>query len=269
MLREMPRSDDELLASLRTGDATAVDELLARYEPQIYRFALRMCGNEEDARDTLQETLIAAFRGLQDFRGEARLSTWLYQIARSFCIKQRRPGGTVRGGEPLSDDTAAAASESQPEARAQVREIGAALAAAMSALSAPYREAVILRDVEGLSAEEAAEVAGIEVAALKSRLHRGRLELRGHLSSLLGEDATGTPPCPELAQELAAYVAAEIDQATCAQVEAHLARCSRCAVACESLKRTVSLCRRIPGGEVPAPVRTAVRRAIRAAMATP
>jgi RNA polymerase sigma-70 factor (ECF subfamily) len=257
-------TDDELLARARAGDGDAIEALLTRYEPQIYRFALRMCGDEADARDTLQETMIAALGGLPGFRGEARLSTWLYQIARSFCIKQRRPGATVRHGEELSPSTAAP-SETEPDARAHVHEIGAALAAALSALPPAHREAVVLRDVEGLSAEEAAEVAGVEVGALKSRLHRGRIELRAHLSALLGDEQASPAPCPELAHELVAYLDAEIDQATCAQVEAHLARCPRCAGACEALRHTVSLCRSIPGGEVPAPVRAAVRRALRSA----
>jgi RNA polymerase sigma-70 factor (ECF subfamily) len=116
-----------------------------------------------------------------------------------------------------------------------------------------------------LSAEEAAAVAGIEVRALKSRLHRARLQLRGELSALLDEgDTHGPAPCPELAQELSGYVGAEIDQATCLQIESHMQGCARCASACDALKRTVSLCRRIPGDEVPAAVRTAVRHAIRA-----
>ncbi|HEU4735351.1 MAG TPA: sigma-70 family RNA polymerase sigma factor [Kofleriaceae bacterium] len=258
-------SDAALLEAARRGDRHAIEQLLARYEHQIYRFALRQCGDEQDARDTLQETMIAALRGLPEFRGEARLSTWLYQIARSFCIKQRRPGHTVRGGMPLSEADAMAAPEAAPDAQAHAREIGAALAAAMSALPESYREAVVLRDVEGLSAEEAAEIAGIDVAALKSRLHRGRLELRRHLAALLG-DAGSPVPCPELADELSAYVTTEIDQAACARVEAHLARCPRCAGACEALKHTVSLCRRIPGDEVPPAVRSAVRQALRAAI---
>jgi RNA polymerase sigma-70 factor (ECF subfamily) len=257
--------DTQLLARARTGDAAAIEALLARYEPQIYRFALRMCGDEADARDTLQETLIAAFRGLPEFRGEARLSTWLYQIARSFCIKQRRPGATVRTGEPLTDITAAAPEE-EPDARAHAREIGEALAAAMAALSPPHREAVVLRDVEGVSAEEAAAIAGIEVGALKSRLHRGRMELRAHLAALLGDDRATPAPCPELAHELAAYVDADIDQATCVRVEEHLTHCPRCAGACDALQRTVSLCRSLPGGEVPEPVRKAVRHALREAI---
>src|SRR5258708_39453515 len=81
----MERSDAELLEAVRQGDRSAIDEILERHERQIYRFGLRMCGNEDDAREVLQETLLAAFRGLPSFRGDAALSTWLYQIARSFC----------------------------------------------------------------------------------------------------------------------------------------------------------------------------------------
>jgi len=89
-----------LLAAAQTGDRRAIDELLARYEQPIYRFGLRMCGDEEAAREVLQETMLAAFRHLPGFRGEAALSTWLYQIARSFCIKERR---ARRIGEALAD----------------------------------------------------------------------------------------------------------------------------------------------------------------------
>jgi RNA polymerase sigma-70 factor (ECF subfamily) len=260
---QMGRSDGELLEAVRTGDRPAVEELLGRYEASIYRFGLRMCGNEEAAREVLQETLLAAFRNLSSFRGEAAISTWLYQIARSFCIKERRGEHPT---EPLEGKTSERLAEPSPspDARAHAREIGAALAAAIAALPAEHREVLVLRDVEGLSAEEAAAVVGVEVGALKSRLHRARAQLRSELAALLGEAEIGEPPCPELAQELTAYAAEEIDQAACVRIEDHLSRCPRCRGACDTLKRTVSLCRRIPGDEVPAPVRAAVRHAIRA-----
>jgi RNA polymerase sigma-70 factor (ECF subfamily) len=124
---------------------------------------------------------------------------------------------------------------------------------------------LVLRDVEGLSAEEAARVVGIEVGALKSRLHRARMDLREKLVHFLGQDDAPGAPCPGLAEELAAYAAEEIDQATCARIEEHLKKCPRCSAACETLQRTVSLCRQIPGGEVPGPVRAAVRAALLAA----
>ena len=79
-----------LLERARLGDRQAIEELLARHQAQVYRFGLRMCRNPEDAEDVLQETLLAMARGVRDFRGASSISTWLYTIARSFCIKKRR-----------------------------------------------------------------------------------------------------------------------------------------------------------------------------------
>lgn len=266
----MARTDVELLAAARTGEGAAIDELLARHEKQVFRFGLRMCGSEEDARDVLQETLLAAVRGLPEFRGQADLSTWLYQIARSFCIKARRR----RVGEP-SEKVSLDAREVQEvptdeaaDARVHAREVGEVLQTALLSLPQRYREVIVLKDVEGLTAEDVASVLGEDVAAVKSRLHRARAGLREAVATLLGPEgwAKDTAPCPELADELSRYAAGDIDQATCAQIEAHLARCPRCAGACDALQKTVSLCRRIPGDAVPTPVRSAVRRALGAAL---
>jgi RNA polymerase sigma-70 factor (ECF subfamily) len=251
----MDATDEALLEAARRGDREAIEALLERHERQIYRFGLRMCGDEEAAREVLQETMIAAFRNLSGFRGDASLSTWLYQIARSFCIKERRK---ERPAEQV-DEAREPAPAPVPEAVVHARQIGEALAAGIRALPAEQREALVLRDVEGLSAEEAARVAGVEVRALKSRLHRARAALRAHVAALLGEPDAEARPCPELAEELAAYASSDIDQAACARIEAHMARCPRCTSACAELKRTVSLCRSIPGDGVPALVRSAVR----------
>jgi RNA polymerase sigma-70 factor (ECF subfamily) len=249
----MTEPDAALIAAAQAGDRRALDELLARYEDRIYRFGLRMCGNEDSAREVLQETLLAAFRNLPGFRGEAALSTWLYQIARSFCIKQRRGAQlTTPASKELVDRAP------MPDAQVYARQIGQALATAIAALPDDQREVLVLRDVEGLSAQEAADIVGSEVGALKSRLHRARMEVRQRLAGIIG---TADQACPELAHELSSYAAAEIDQAACVKIEEHLAACPRCAGACEALKRTVSLCRSLPGG-VPASVRVAVREAL-------
>ena len=228
----------------------------------MYRYSLRMCGNEPDAQDVLQETLLTAFRQLASFRGEGELSTWLYQIARSFCIKQRRRRG-AGGGEhlPLEAPEVATLASASPagDTQAHARELAQLLRAAMESLPLEQREALVLRDVEDLSAEQAAAVAGVEVGALKSRLHRGRLALRAQLSAVL-EAGTARLPCQGLARELAAYVSSDIDQAACTAVEAHLDSCPLCGATGDALKRTVSLCRSIPGGEVPAAVKAAIRR---------
>jgi RNA polymerase sigma-70 factor (ECF subfamily) len=265
------RPDAELIAAAQAGDRDAMEALLERYEARIYRFGLRMCGNEDAARDVLQETLLAAFRHLPGFRGDAALSTWLFQIARSCCIKARRG---VHPTTSIDDAAARAVVDPAPptDLRAHAHEIGAALSRAIAALPDDQREAIVLRDVEGLSADEAAAVCGVELGALKSRLHRARMAVRGELAVFLelraghGDDAE---PCPELAHELSAYAAAEIDQAACAHIEQHLATCPRCGSACDTLKRTVSLCKQIPGGAVPEPVRTAVRDAIAHTLRSP
>lgn len=83
-------SDAELVSAAQRGDRLAMGRLLERHQAKVYRFGMRMCRGEDDAKDVLQETLLAAARTLPDFRGASSLSTWLYTIARSFCIKQRR-----------------------------------------------------------------------------------------------------------------------------------------------------------------------------------
>lgn len=265
----MPResTDDQLLIQARAGERAALEELLERHEPQIYRFALRMCGAQEAARDVLQETLLAAFKGLREFRGDARLSTWLFQVARSFCTKaNRKRAGEPATHEPL-DAPAAAHLESDaaraPDAVAHAKEIGAVLRAALAALPEQQREVIVLKDVHGLPVEEVAAVIGESVAATKSRLHRARMALRELLRGVLGEREPGAP-CPELALELAGYVEGDIDRTTCERMEAHLARCPRCSEACESLKSTVKLCSAVEGDEVPAPIQAAVRAALAA-----
>jgi len=263
------RTDEELLQAARTGDDAALEALLARHERQIFRFGLRMCGNEEDARDVLQETLLAAFKGMRQFRGDAQLSTWLYQVARSFCTKTRRRGA----GEPARHESLespdvreVSTPASGPDDRAHAREMARVLQEALLALPESQREVVLLRDVEGLSAEEAAQVVGIEVPALKSRLHRARLAMQERIAALLGGDPSNPPACPELARELVTHDEDALDQAACVRIEEHLARCTRCGPACEELKRSVSMCRSLPGGGVPAEVRSQVRNALRAAV---
>ncbi len=257
---------DELITRAQAGDPKALEQLLSQAEKPIYRFGLRMCGSEDAAREVLQETLMAAFKGLHGFRGDSTLSTWLFQLARNACLRQRRR----HVGEPQEHQsldapevTAQASDAPLADDRTHAKELGGLLSAAMNAISQEHREVILLRDVEGLSAEEAAAVLGIEVGALKSRLHRARLNLRERLASVL--DASPGAACPELAAELAAYAAQELDKAACEVIEKHLAGCARCAAECEQLKRTVSLCRAIPGDEVPAPVKAAIRRSLQLA----
>lgn len=253
-----------LLEKAKAGDTSALESLLSMYEQRIYRFGLRMCGNPADAQDVLQETMLAAFKNVSSFRGDASLSTWLFQVARSFCVKQRRGGAAAPHLNLESSEVKGMATTATPDdSRVHARQVGEVISAAIASLPAEAREALVLRDVEGLSAEEAADVVGIEVGALKSRLHRARVALKQQLAAVLDEQPQAVA-CPELAQELSAYAGSDIDQAACARIEQHLQGCAACSAACDALKRTVSLCRAIPGGDVPAPVKAAVRKALSA-----
>lgn len=261
----MERTDQELIEAARNGSEEALDELLARHEKQVYRFSLRMCGAEEDAKEILQQTLLAAFQGIHGFRGEGKLSTWLYQLAHNACLRSRRR----RVGEPEHHESLEHEALGLPEAgdgpdrRAEARQMGELIQAALLTLSPALREVVILRDIEGLGGEEAAEVMGIELATLKTRLHRGRMQLREHLSTLLSElpGAGEGEFCEALRTALVAE-GAEIDRATCERIEEHLLECGTCGPLCDDLKKRVALCKRIPGDEVPAPIRAAVRQAL-------
>jgi len=264
----MDPTDDALLAAFRSGDKRALESLLQRHAPSVYRFGTKMCRDPEDAKDVMQETLLAAACGLHEFRGGAAVSTWLFTIARSFCIKKRRR----RVGAPtehlsLEEGEAkmVAAAEASPDEAATHHEIGTALDAAIAALEPMYREVLLLRDVEGLTALEVAGVLGVSVDAVKSRLHRARLSVRQRLAPILIPSVPeALDGCPDLVPVLSQYLEGDIGPSECAAMEKHVASCPRCKARCDSLRSTLALCRRsAEAGTVPAEVQEAVRQALR------
>jgi RNA polymerase sigma-70 factor, ECF subfamily len=263
--------DRVLLARAKEGDADALDGLVRRYQPRIYRFGMKMCRDPAAAEDVVQETLLAMVRTLRGFRGEASVSTWLYTIARSFCIKKRRRPRSAPVAElSLETDRPAAASlpdaSPAPDRLVEEHETRSALEAALASLSAPHREVIVLRDVEGLSAGEVAEVTGLSVDAVKSRLHRARAVLRARLAPVLGTPPAGRPAargCPDVVSLFSRHLEGEIDDMVCAEMERHIAACDACRSACDSLKATLRVCRSVPAPEVPVRVQESVRRAIR------
>lgn len=265
-------TDDELLAAARQGDAAALEVLLVRYQPHLYRFGLRMCGNVEDAGDVAQESLISMARSLRDFRGDSSVSSWLYTIARRFCIKKRRRSKFAPAREESLDAPGTAAQlladpAPSPEQTATNRELAVALTRAIDALDPAQREVLVLRDVEGLSAPEVAKILGLSIEAVKSRLHRARVAVRKELTPVLGRPAAGsarTTMCPDVLTLFSRHLEGEIDPGVCATMEAHLAQCRHCRDACESLKRVLAICRQLPTPDVPASLAMSVKAAIHA-----
>jgi RNA polymerase sigma-70 factor (ECF subfamily) len=273
------RADTQLLDAARRGDARALEDLLERHQAQVYRFGMKMCRDPEDARDVLQDTLLAMARGVRDFRGASSISTWLYTVARSFCIKKRRRSKFAPEAERSLDTDAApeaaelADSGRSPDEALAAKQVRLALEQAIGALDPMYREVLLLRDVEGLSAAEVAEVLGVSVQAVKSRLHRARLSVRARVAPLLGiapEPGTAPPrTCPDVPELFSRYLEGEISADVCAEMERHLAACGRCRATCESLKRTLALCRTSPPAPVPSAVQDSVRVAVRNFLARP
>lgn len=269
------RSDDELLAAARQGDAKALEALLVRYQPHLYRFGLRMCGNVDDAGDVAQESLISMARSLPAFRGDASVSTWLYTIARRFCIKKRRRSKFAPVAEEPIDGSARDAAlgladpAPGPEQTAASRELEAALITAIDGLEPGQREVLLLRDVEGLSAPEVAKVLGLGVDAVKSRLHRARVAVRQRLAPMRGAPEAGGRPrrCPDVVRLFSEHLEGDIDPAVCARMETHLTGCADCRDDCATLKRTLAVCRALPEPQVPPHVGTAVKAALRAFLA--
>ena len=182
-------SEHELIRRARAGDQDAFAELVVAHADRVYG-ALRRFGLEpHEADEVAQEVFVRAWRGLARFEGRSQFSTWLYRIA--FNEAHRRLSRvTPARAEPQPDreDPIVSLSESPelgPEAQTLDREFEQTLERALSQLPADWRTAVILRDVEGLSTHDAAEVAGIREAAFKSRLHRGRMQLRALLEPYL------------------------------------------------------------------------------------
>ena len=183
-----PAETDEALVRLAaSGDRAAFGRLVGRHEAALQRFAVRACRGEREAEDALQDGLLAMWRGAGTFRGEASARTWLFQLVVNACHRRhRRRSGEPHRTDPVEAAAAVADADPAPDERAGARQIGRALDAALAAMPAEGREVLLLRDVEGLSGEEAARALGVTLAALKSRLHRARLELKKRVEGILG-----------------------------------------------------------------------------------
>jgi RNA polymerase sigma-70 factor (ECF subfamily) len=192
----MDRTQDrQLIARLRAGDETAVQELAERYTPRIYQLALRHMKNREDAEEVTQDVLMKVYRKVGAFRGDSALSSWIYRITFNTAMSRLRNGRAARAAEQERERVEAAAGDElggrevrQPAdwsrmpdeelLRLQARQ---AVVAALEELPEIYRAPIVLRDIQGLSTEEASSRLRVKDQTLKSRLHRGRLMLRDRL----------------------------------------------------------------------------------------
>jgi RNA polymerase sigma-70 factor (ECF subfamily) len=190
-------SEDQFLEKLRRGDAMAYERLVGEHSGDVYALLFRLTSDPEEARDLTQETFLRAFQSIDRFRGDASLKTWIYRIAinqarnRWRWWRRRRRDVTVsldatheHRDQPLAA-TLRNENSPSPEQQTLARERESQLREALCGLRPSYREAVILRDVEGFSYEEIAQTLQISIGTVKSRISRGRLELRRQLEGSL------------------------------------------------------------------------------------
>ena len=183
-------TEAELLARARSGDIAAFERLSGAYADRLFMLLLRLLGDPDEAMDVAQEVMLRAWLGITRFQGRSSYFTWLYRIAvneanRALDRRSRRPAGVSIGTRELELPASPA---KDPSRAAESSELRQALRKALMQLPPELRTAIVLRDVEGLSTQEAAEIAGIGQAAFKSRLHQARLRVR----AAIGDDALVT-----------------------------------------------------------------------------
>lgn len=169
-------SEAALVRAARLGDQAAFGRLVDLHGPSLLRYARRLTGNEHDARDVVQEAFLSAWRDLAGFEGRSSVRTWLFRIVHRRCVDSQR----VRRPTPVADDLIARIAEPAPDdplAEVLRTELLAALQVALAGLPPPQRSTWLLREVEGLSYEEIAEVMRVPVGSVRGHLHRGRRAL--------------------------------------------------------------------------------------------
>ena len=192
------KDESLLVKEAKAGDYAAFEELVNRYEKKIYRLGMNVTGSPEDAEDVLQETFLKAFEHLPDFREDSRFYTWIVRIAINeglMKLRKRRSSREVAMDEPLNEDGEViprdfADWKPNPEEILQRVELETLLRNAAQKLPASFRTVFFLRDVEGLSTEETADVLKLSIGAVKARLFRARLRLREELSKTLKRGST-------------------------------------------------------------------------------
>ena len=186
-------AEQELIGRMQAGDSTAVGDLASTYGPRIHQLAFRYLKNWEDAEEVTQDVLMKVHRKIDAFRGDAALSSWIYRITFNTAMSRLRNGKFSRPFEVPRQEEGTEAPTPEPadwsslaDDHVMRAELRSRLIEALTHLPQVYRAPVILRDIHGLSTEEASAILRVKPQTLKSRLHRGRLILRQHLGAFAG-----------------------------------------------------------------------------------
>ena len=262
---------EQAVQLLQLGDDAALEQALALLQNTVFFFSMRLCGQREDAEDTMQEVLLKSVPYLPKFDSPKALIVWLYKVAKNRCLMSRRrskfaPNPDLSLEELMPDrkelEQLGADGSINPEAFAIRSEEAGRLRDTIQRLPPQYRIVLVLRDMEGLTDEEVAEITGLRSGTVRVRLHRARLFVRKELmkvkarrphagrmiEAVTSRTATKQPRparCKAMFAELSNYLDEQLDDSLCEELEKHLDGCDACKAFLASLEATIEDCRHL------------------------
>lgn len=265
-MREEVHKAIELLR--RNGNAS-LDEALTLLQQSVFSFSMHVCGRREDAEDTMQEVLLKSLPHLSKFESPKALVVWLYKVAKNRCLMSRRRSKFAPKQELSLEELMPDREELEttiqlgvnPEDFAIRSQEARWLREAIQKLLPQYRIVLVLRDMEGLTDEETAEITGLRAGTVRVRLHRARLFVRKelmkrrqgrgrHIPPVPSRTATATEPrpvrCKAMFAELSNYLDEQLDDSMCDELEKHLDGCEPCKAFLSTLQATIEQCRKSP-----------------------
>ena len=264
---------EEAVELLQRGDDAGIEQALTLLQNTVFSFSMRVCGHREDAEDTMQEVLLKSIPQLPKFDSPKALVVWLYKVAKSRCLMSRRKSKFAPAHELSLEELMPDRNELEqlsqdgridPEAFAIRGEQAARLREAVQKLPPQYRIVLVLRDMEGLTDDEVAEIIGVRAGTVRVRLHRARLFVRKELmrtwmstssrrdkSNRRVAEEKRPVHCKAMFAELSDYLDEQLDDSLCDELERHMDGCGPCRVFVATLEATIEQCRNAGKDAVP------------------
>ncbi len=259
---------EEAIALLKSEDPASVEKAIALLQQSVFSFSMRVCNQREDAEDTMQEVLVKSVPVLSRFQSAKALTVWLYKVAKTRCLMSRRKSKFAPKQElsleALMPDGAEITTLYKdgginPEKFAIKSQEAQWLRDAVQKLPPEYRIVLVLRDMEGLSDDEVAEITGLRPGTVRVRLHRARLFVRKEIAKRTGltvaTKVTARPAhsqadrpanCRAMFAQLSEYLDEQLDDTLCSQLEKHMDGCEPCKAFLSTLEQTISGLRNSP-----------------------
>ncbi len=187
-----PIDEQRLISKLKRRDPRAFEQLVLRYQSQVFNFIYRMIGSREEAQDLAQEVFVSVFKNIEGFRGDASLATWIYRITSNHCKNRRKYLGRRRVERPMNPDNEdgdlasehipVAMGVSRPDQLVEGYQTETLIQCAIAELDEEQRTILVLRDIQSVSYEDISEITGLPLGTVKSRLHRARMTLKDKLA---------------------------------------------------------------------------------------